>query len=153
MKNLVVYFSKHGAAKRAVDFLNSKVKSDVVNVKEIGELEFNNYDNIVIASSVYAGTISKEIKKFISNNYNILKSKNIYFLIICGQESEIKNVLTNNFSEEQRNLFKKVIYGGFEFNFDSMNFIEKFITKKIAKVEKSVSNLNKKNIELLSEMI
>ena len=37
------------------------------------------------------------------------------------------------------------IFGG-EFNFEKMNFIERYIVKKIAKIDKSISKISEENI-------
>ena len=153
MNNLIVYFSKHGAVKRAVEIIESKVKTDVINIIEKKELDIQKYDNIIISSSIYVGAVSKEIKYFIKSNYNILKEKNIYFLIISGQKDQIENILSQNFSEEHKKLFKEIVYGGYEFNLENMNFFERIIIKKMAKVKESVSYLEIKNLEKLAEKL
>jgi menaquinone-dependent protoporphyrinogen oxidase len=70
------------------------------------------------------------------------------------EEGEKANKQFNEaFPEELRKYASAIgIFGG-EFNFERMNVIEKFIVKKIAKVNESVSKISEESINQFVEQI
>ncbi|KAJ52714.1 menaquinone-dependent protoporphyrinogen oxidase [Clostridium tetanomorphum] len=149
MKTLIVYGSKHGCVEKCSKELKDKLHGEVVTVdiKKDSVPDIGLFDNIIIGGSVYAGKIQKGITEFCCKNINELKDKNIG-LFICGmiEEQKGKAELNNVFPEE---LLSKAVakeYFGGEVIFSKMNFFEKFIIKKVCKINEDVSNIISENI-------
>ena len=85
-------------------------------------------------------------------NLNELRSKEIGLFICCMYEPEIaREEIQNAFPEELHQMAKtEVIFGG-EFNFSKMNFIEKLLVRKIAKINESISKINYHSIEQFAD--
>ncbi|MEW8957153.1 flavodoxin domain-containing protein, partial [Clostridium sp.] len=83
MKTLIVYASKHGCAEKCALRLSEKLKesTDIFNIKDKKNIDFDNYNKIIIGGSIYIGNIQKEVKRFCLDNIEILKNKKIGFYI------------------------------------------------------------------------
>ena len=154
MKTLIVYGSKHGCAEKCALRLSKKLKgsTDIFNIKDKKNIDFNKYNKIIIGGSIYIGNIQKEVKRFCLDNIEILKDKKIG-LYICsmsdGEKSE--ELMKAAFPEElTRVAIVKECFGG-ELILKKMNFFERFIIKKVTKLEEDTSNIRENNIARLAE--
>jgi len=151
MKTLIVYASKHGSAKNAAEKLAKAFGQDteVNNVRNITRIDLEDFDRIIIGGSIHAGRIQGQIKTFAQRNVNLLLQKQLG-LFICHMEEDSEKAmkeLTDNFPDPLvEHATAKGLFGG-EFDLDKMNFVEKFIIKKVAHVTESVSNIHEENIE------
>ncbi|MCD6205455.1 MAG: flavodoxin domain-containing protein [Candidatus Marinimicrobia bacterium] len=151
MKTLILYASKHGCAKKAAEKIAEALgnDTDVNNVRNISRIDIDDYDKVIIGGSIHAGRIQGQIKSFTRKNMNQLLEKTLG-LFICHMEADKDKAmkeLSDNFPEPlMKHATAKGLFGG-EFDFDKMNFLEKFIIKKIANVNESVSSINEDNIE------
>lgn len=154
MSTLIVYASKYGCTEKCVELLSKDLmeKAELVNLKHITNVDLSKYDKVIIGGSIYIGKIQKEVTDFCNKNLDILKNKNIG-LFICGmQEGEaIKTELEQNFPKELLAIAKTKEYLGGEFSFDKMNFMEKMIVKKVAKITESKSFILGDNIHKFAQ--
>ena len=145
MKTAIVYKSQHGCTKKCVRKLQDKVdiEIDVYNLKMKPDISLELYDTILIGGSIHAGRIQGQVKKFCNSNLNVLLKKNIGLFLCCMEEGETAQKQFNDaYPEALRNHAEaEGLFGG-EFNLEKMNFIEKGIVKKVAKVEQSISKIN-----------
>lgn len=156
MKTAIIYASKYGCTEKCVKMLSRELKgnAELINIKNMKDIDLSKYDKVIIGGSIYIGRIQKEIIEFCNRNLDILKSKNIG-LFICGmQESEvITTELEQNFPKELLDIAKTKMYFGGEFIIDKMNFMEKMIVKKIAKVTENKSFIIEGNIQEFAQAI
>jgi menaquinone-dependent protoporphyrinogen oxidase len=156
MKTLIIYASKHGCTEKCsrllMDKLNGEVK--IVDIKKESVPEIALFDNIIIGGSIYVGRIQKEVNEFCLKNINQLKNKNLGFFICCMRENDIAETqIKTSFPEELlTNAVVKGYFGG-EFIFKKMNFLEKFIVKKVSKIDKDTSTISKENINKFAQSI
>ena len=116
-------------------------KVDYISLKECPRPDIRTYDRIILGTAIYAGSPNRKITQFCHNNQLLLEQKVIGLFICCMNEEQEAEEMNKAFPEFlQRLSIPKAILGG-EFQFDKMNFIERFLTKKIAKVNSSVSKL------------
>jgi len=147
--------SKHGCTRQASPLLKDRISSGDIELLELKKtkITLDDYDFIVIGGSIHAGSVQKGIYDFCMQNIEILKRKKLGLFICCMKEGkEAKTQFENAFPEELRNHSSaNGLFGG-EFNFKKMNFMERFLVRKIAKVDKSVSNLNKEAINKFADV-
>jgi menaquinone-dependent protoporphyrinogen oxidase len=158
MSTIIVYATKHGAAKSCAVKLSEKItgKVDLVNLKESGISNLEAYDKVIIGGSIYAGRIQKEVSNFCINNLSLLKEKKTGLFICCMIKSSEEGQINSSFPKELvSNAVVKDSFGG-EFKFKDMNLAEKVITKMVSKVlskkddSVSVSDM-KKDISTISD--
>ncbi|WP_368645710.1 flavodoxin domain-containing protein [Alkalibacterium putridalgicola] len=156
MKTLIAYASKHGCTEKCANMLEEQLEGEIekIDLKEKTEVDFSQYDTVVLGSPVYVGKILKEVDIFAKTNLNELKQKTIG-LFICGMQEEhtLRNELEVNYPPElQEKAVVRDCFGG-AFDFNEMNFAEKMITKKVAKVTEDVSAIREDVIQNFAETL
>ena len=143
MKIAIIYYSKHGTTERVAHLIGEKFDNEIdyISLKECPQPDIRTYDRIILGTAIYAGTPSRKVTQLCHKNQSLLEQKVIGLFICCMNKEQEEEEMNRAFPEFlQRLTIPKAILGG-EFQFDKMNFIEKFLTRKIAKVNSSVSKL------------
>ncbi|ACO86181.1 flavodoxin [Clostridium botulinum] len=155
MKTLIVYGTKHGTTEKCSKLLKNKLSGEVViiNIKKENMPDITAFNNIIIGGSIYMGQIQKEVKNFSRENINVLKEKRVG-VFICGlNEKDIEAQLNNAFPEELlTNAVAKECFGG-ECILKNMDFFERFIMKKVGKIDKDTSKISEENINKFIQLI
>ncbi len=150
MKTAVIYATKHGCADKCAHTLANEldINTKLFNVETDNKIDIDQFDTIIIGGSIHAGMLNKKVKSYIDKNLNTLLEKKLGLFLCCMYEGEkALEQFQDVFPETLRN--KAIAHGlfGGELDFEKMNFLEKAIIKKIANVEKSLSNINYANIK------
>lgn len=158
MKTLVVYGSKYGAAAKCAELIAKGIKGDVkvINLKEESDIKVEDYDKVVIGSSIYAGMIRKEVKIFCEKNKEMLEQKKVAIFISAMSDELMNDYLKNGFGEQLIDRTISTVCCGGILNFKEMNFLERFITKKIMAKDmkqkgKTIKPDGKKSIEEINQ--
>lgn len=148
MKILIIYASKTGTTEKCTNLLKEKLNDvDISNIKSLNA-DINNYDLIIIGTPIRLGLIDKNIKKFLINNLDVLKSKKTAYFICCGFKENYLKYFEQNFPREL--LDNALIYDTFggELNLEKQKGFDKFIVKMVSK-----SNSQKGEIKILTKNI
>ncbi|WP_346862262.1 flavodoxin domain-containing protein [uncultured Draconibacterium sp.] len=154
MKTLIAYSTTHGCTEKTANELKSFLGGSVqlVNLKQNPQLKISDYDKIIIGGSIHAGRVQKSVKDFCAKNLNELQEKELGLFICCMEEGEkARTQLFNAFPEELHQKAKAEAYFGGEFSFEKMNFFQKMIVKKVAKIEHSTSKIDHEAIRTFSK--
>ncbi len=156
MSTLIAYATKHGCVEKCARMLSEKIEGKVVlsNLKEEKDIDLSQYDKIIIGGSIYVGKIRKEVTEFCSKNLDELMEKKTG-LFICGMQEEgvVEKELQDSFPKElYESAVTKEVFGG-EFIFKKMNFMERFIIKKVSKVDQDLSRISEKKIAQFAELM
>ena len=151
MKAIILYMSSHGCTEKTANAIKSHLsdfETELINLKNKKVPDISKYDLVIIGGSIHAGNIQQKIKKYCNNNSELLAQKKIALFLCCMYEGEVaQQQFENVYSAELRKVAVATAIVGGEFNFEKMNFFEKMIVKKVAKVDKSVSTLNHESIK------
>ena len=156
MKTIIIYSTKHNFTKKCAELLSEKLQGQVelFNLRQGNEVNLKAYDKVILGGSIYMGQIQKQVSQYCLENLNELKEKKLGLFICCMQkdDSAVKQ-LNEAFPQElvTKAVAKNVFGGGFSFS--SMNFFEKLITRKVAKVKEDTSVIFEKNIMEFAERI
>ena len=156
MKTIITYCTNHGCTEKVAgqiaDFLGPE--TTLHNLKSKNQPNLREYDRIIIGGSIHAGQIQKKVKEYYTRNMDLLLEKELGIFICCMEEGEkAKEEMQAVFPQKLLTHAKATACLGGEFNFDKMNFLEKMIVKKVAKVEHSVSNINSEAIQVFSQQM
>ena len=157
MKTLIIYASSHGCAEKSAQKLADLLGDDteVSEVRNLTRIDLEDYQRVIIGGSIHAGRIQTKIKTFCQRYLNQLLEKQIGLFICHMEEDKDKAMkeLTDNFPAVLvEHSTANGLFGG-EFNFDKMNFLEKFIIKKVAKVTESMSTYKEAKVSEFAEKI
>lgn len=142
MSTLIIYATKHQATLKYAETIKDQIKDEVelILAKKSKNINLNQYDTVIIGSSVYVGKILGSAKKFIKNNLDMLLTKKVGLFICCMEKDEkAMKELEENYPKSLINHAKALgtFRGGFDF--DRMNFLEKAAIKKISGNTESIS--------------
>ena len=158
MSTAIIYTTKHGTTEKVAQMIAERLignQVSLINLKENKHPDINSFDRIILGTSIYAGTSSKTMQSFCKKNIDALTQKQLS-LFVCGMEPDSTKQhqeLTNAYPNELLQQAVSKCFAGGEFLFDKMNFIERFIIKRIAKTDtdKNVSRIIVENIDKLIE--
>lgn len=148
MSTLIAYATKYGFTKACAEMLAKKLdeKADIYDLSG-SRPNLVQYDKVIIGGSIYAGKIRKPAARFCTENLDTLKSKKLG-LFICGMADgdDARKQLESSFPKELLSVaVAKDSFGG-ECDYKKMNFLERFIMKKITGSDKSQSRIEEDNI-------
>ncbi len=150
MKIGIFYATKHGCTEKCALKLKAGLSGEIesFNIKKYPKTQIDKYDIILIGGSIHAGRIQKSIQKFCKNHLDILLKKKIGLFICCMEKGEkAEEQFKNAFPQKLQDHAKaKGSFGG-AFDFDKMNFVEKTIIKKVAKIDQSISKISEESIQ------
>lgn len=156
LKTLILYSSRYGTTEKCVKLLASEIKGsvDIVNINKDVLKELQAYDNVIVGGSIYAGTLNKEVKKYIEDNAGLLKSKNIGLFLCCQDKSKaLEEFMTLNFPVWMIEKAFSREHLGHEIKLEAMNLFEKGLLKYIMKVKKSYSQIDNEAISRLANKV
>jgi len=152
MKTLILYATKYGAAREIAQRIAKHIDgAKICDLKNDALPPLEEYDCIILGSSLYAGSIRKEAKTFIAGNISILKDKKVgLFLSGMAPESGEQKVF-ESFPPELVNIAKvKNLLGGI-FDPEKANGLERFIMKLVNKSGGYVNTINDEKIAKFAE--
>ncbi len=153
MSTLIAYASKYGFTKNCAGLLRGKltVEADLFDL-DSGRPDLTRYDTVVVGASVYAGKLRKAAARFCAQNAGQLKEKRLGFFV-CGMaegEMALKEIESVFPQELLSAAAAKGFFGG-AFDFEKMNFFERFIMKRILGSGQSQVRLLEDHIERFAE--
>jgi len=155
MKILVLYASKYGCTEDCAKYLKSKLihETKIVNLKNHGMIDLQQYDWIIIGGSIYVGKIQKEVKHFCERNLQILLTKKVVLFMCCTTPEQVNDFFKSNFqSQLLKHAVETVNFGG-ELRQNKMGFFDKKITAMVSKSETKKIEILYKNIDVLANSI
>ncbi|MFQ8706700.1 MAG: flavodoxin domain-containing protein [Thomasclavelia sp.] len=131
MKITIVYGSKYGSTENLANYFGEILSAEVYRANE--SIDIHDSDIIILGSSVYAGTLNKSLKLWVSTHQKELLDKQV-FIFLCGLQIEEGNkVIQNNLGKEFFSTLCYVDCLGGVIDYSKMNFIEKKIINMINK--------------------
>jgi menaquinone-dependent protoporphyrinogen oxidase len=156
MKTAIVYATTHGCTETCAQKLAARLPGDTdrFNLKEKPQISLANYDRILIGGSIHAGRIQGSVRRFASGNLPVLLQKRIGLFICCMEKGEkARQQLDQSFPAGLlEHASAAGLFGG-GFDFERMNFLQKAIIKKIAKIDHSVNNIDEQAINRFAEKL
>lgn len=88
MKTAVIYASKSGHTRAVAEYIAVTLGADTIDLKKDKSPDIGSYDRIVIGSGVYAGKMSKRVRKFVDQEITELPSKDVLLFLTCRTGGE-----------------------------------------------------------------
>lgn len=82
MKGIIIYKGKYGATQQYSEWLGQDLSLPVVSAQDIKEDQLNEYDYILLGSSVYIGKL--QIKEWLADNVTFLRHKKIFLFQVAA---------------------------------------------------------------------
>ncbi len=135
---LIVYASRHGTtseyAKTLLKLIDGNVDLCFLNERGNSLPDLSVYNTIVIGGSIHYGMNSKSVVKFVNDNKEFLKTRQLGLFVTCYYEGDkALEQLNNAYPKELIEWAVVTDYFEGELLFPKMNFWERFITKFVLK--------------------
>ena len=139
MKSLILYDSKTGCTKKCATYIHIQNNAEMLHINDFKD-NIDNYDKIVLLSPIYMGQIKKTIKSFIDIHHDQLLTKKLTICLCAMNMDEYEVMLENNFDQDILS-HANIVHAGGAYYFDKLNFIYRFIVKKITGITKSTETI------------
>lgn len=153
MKTAIVYATKHGTTEKVANMLKelNPENTEIFNLNMVKDIDLSLFDKVILGGSIHAGTIQKKIKSFYEKHMSELGQKPLGLFLSCLEEDKAQEQFNLAFPEALRLHSKSNRITGGEVIIDKMNFMEKFMMRKIGGIRESVSKLKHDEISKLAE--
>ena len=159
MKIIIIYASKYGTTEKVAGMIAGKLKETnevtLVSLKGNPNPDISGFELVILGTPIYAGQANKKMKTFCLANQAVLLQKKTG-LFVCGMEidrAKRAKELEDAYPEGLRNAAMATGFLGGAFLFERMNFIERFIIKKITKTDKTVHRILSNEINVFIKQI
>ena len=115
MKILIAYSSKQGTTERCASMLRDKLGSAEVEMVDINKCAPNspdNYDVVVLGSSVRFGSVSKNLKKYIKAHKQALSAMPSAVFLCCGYPDQFDDYVKDQFPKDFKPTYDFHCFGG-----------------------------------------
>ena len=169
MNVLVIYTTKTGTVVTSLDILEKylpQAKITRCNLMENCEIpSFENFDFVLVGSSIRMGKIHKKVKKFLSDNHDRLLSLNVGYFLCLGFVDLFDEYMIKNFPKDLRDNAAAITCFGGDMNPDKHRGFDKMIIKMVRadilgggdngqpRDDISLPTINENNISQLAEII
>jgi len=154
MRTLILYATKYGAAaeiaRRIADLIDGAVVHDL---KQGGTPAPSGFDCIIVGSSIYAGSIRKEAKAFLSENADLLREKPLGLFLSGMDASQEKEFFDANIPGDILQTAKAASLLGGVYDPQKAGFMERFIYKAATKQSEYKSTIDDVKIGQFVEAI
>jgi len=145
LRVLIAYASRHGTTEGCARRLEELLPGDctLVDVKRVKNCDPAAYDLVVVGGSIHAGQVQKAVTMFCAEHSQVLLSRKLGLFLCCMEKGETaqKEFDTAYPEELRRHTAASAILGG-EFRLERMNWLERAIVRKVAKVDHNVSQVD-----------
>jgi menaquinone-dependent protoporphyrinogen oxidase len=134
MSKLILYASKKGSTKKCAEFLHQHLEEFELSTFQAFQGKIANYDRLVLCAPVYFGQVHKHLKEFLKSNKDLISSIQTTVVLNAMNENEYDAMIERNFEEDLRE-HVDFVYGGGAYYFKKMNFLERFMVRKISGIK------------------
>jgi menaquinone-dependent protoporphyrinogen oxidase len=150
MKSLIVFCSSHGTTAKAAHLIRKHLEGDVITInlnRTKLHSDIDIFDAVIIGGSIHAGMIQRKVKKFVKENQEVLRTKQLGLFLCCAHEGELaKEQFENAYPKELRDAAVVTGLFGGEFLISQLNFLEKWMVKQVSGVATDTSKLDYQSI-------
>jgi len=152
MKTLILYATKYGATGEVARRIADRIEDAAVyDLKQNDIPPVAGFDRVIIGSPVYAGTIRKEVKAFVSQNADALHGKAVGLFLAGLSPERGKACFDANFPPDVLQSAKATGCLGGIFDPKKAGAMERFIMKMVARQSGYTDTIDDNKIEQFVE--
>lgn len=153
MNTLIVYFTKHGAAQKIAEGLAAQLENATLcNGKKEPIPALKDFDRVVVGSSLYAGSIGKEVKAFLTERAQELGEKPLGLFLSGLDATGEERYFAANFPQSLLTRAKAKAFLGGAYDPAQCAFGERFVMKLLGK-NQAVSTISHEDIQRFADAL
>jgi len=151
---LILYATKHGAAREIAQRIADNMRGAALHdLKQGGPPPLEQFDCVIIGSSLYAGMIRKEAKEYLSQNAETLRGKRLG-LFLCGMDgSREKECFEANFPPALVEQAKEAAFLGGVFDPKKTGVVGRLVMKAAAGQSGYADTIDDEKIRRFAEVM
>ena len=154
MKTQIIYYSSKCSVEEKARELKECLGADVSihDLKKKTKPNIENFERIIIGGALKSGRLSKKLTEFCIGNSELLSTKELGFYA-CSREKEVNALkqLINAYPEELLRNAKSIAVFSAGFEAEKMNFLQKLITVRRPKINRSEVKKNHEAVRIFSK--
>lgn len=131
MRILIAYASKSGTTEKAAKLLSRRFNDVTLRDLTVGSPNPDPYDAVIVGSSIRMGSLHKDARKWLEDNWDVIKTKKFGCFICNGFVDQVPQLLQQNFSQEFLDKAVCVESFGGELDEKKLRGIDLIITKLV----------------------
>jgi menaquinone-dependent protoporphyrinogen oxidase len=150
MKTAIIYAKSQNCTEKAVHELSARLSGDIelIDLKLQSPPSLNQFDRIIIGSSLRSGKVQKEIHNFCLKNLDALQSKEVGLFVCSFNKPEIAHgEMLNAYPEELHQLAKTEAIFKTELNPGRLSLIKKMLIKQLPRVVQNDLKIDDQSID------
>ena len=154
MHVLILYATKYGAAREIAQRISIHIDGAAVHdLKQGDPPALAGFDCVIIGSSLYAGSIRKEVKAFLAQHAAQLRDKKIGLFLSGMAPSDAKKYFADNFPADILQAAKATELLGGIFDPQKAGRMERIIMKVAAKQSEYTNTISDEKIKRFVELM
>lgn len=154
MKRLIAYASTKGTVEKCAHALAEKLEgADLYALGRGAEPDLDDYDQVILGSSIHAGQPQKKMVAFREKYKQELLARDLGLFICCLSQEQEDQYLTSTYGEELLSHARGIGKFGAELIFSQYNFIIRFMLKKINGSSEDIHKIRHEEIEGLARIL
>ena len=150
MATIILYATKYGATEQIAKRI-SKLLDDAPyhNLNDANLPTLEDFDTIILGTSVYAGSTRKEAKQFLSKHKAVLAEKNISFFLsgLSQSKDDPDTFYKKNFPADLLNKAQATAFLGGIFDPEKTTAAERMIIKLVAQQTTFINTISERKIK------
>ena len=143
MKGLIVYMGKYGATQQYANWIGKELTFPVVNAENLTPSALNEYDFVLVGSSVYFGKLL--LRSWLTQNHQLLQKRKLLLFVVCATPSSEKEkqqkILRENLPASLLKSATTFFLPG-RLEIKKLSWMDRLILKAAAKMEKDPAKAN-----------
>jgi len=155
MKTLIIYATKHGGATKIIAQAIAECMGNAIlhDINSNNNISVNDYECVILGSSLTAGQIDKGLKRFAAENVEELQNKKLGIFLSGLQASGEEGYLKQNFPAELLDKAVAKAFMGGIFDPEKCGFLARTAIKVIAKLDSYTSTIDEEKIAVFAQTL
>ncbi|NET33416.1 MAG: flavodoxin [Cyanothece sp. SIO1E1] len=156
MNTLILYATNHGTTEKIAERISRLIgynRCKTVNINETTPPQLYDFDTVIIGGSIHFGKVQRKIRRYCEDHIDQLLTKKLgLFICYMDKDQEMEEYINSFPAALIQHAHAEGYFGG-EFDFDKLNFIERFIVRKNLGHKESITRIDSQSINHFAIMM
>lgn len=156
MNTLILYATNHGTTEKIAERISRLIgynRCQTVNINQMAAPSLEGFSTVIIGGSIHFGKVQRKIRRYCEDHLDELLTKKLgLFICYMNKDQEMEEYINSFPTALIQHAHAEGYFGG-EFDFDKLNFIERFIVRKNLGHKESITRIDSQSINHFAIMM
>jgi len=156
MNTLILYATNHGTTEKIAERISRLIgynRCQTVNINQMAAPSLEDFSTVIIGGSIHFGKVQRKIRRYCEDHLDELLTKKLgLFICYMNKDQEMEEYINSFPAALIQHAHAEGYFGG-EFDFDKLNFIERFIVRKNLGHKESITRIDSQSINHFAIMM